>query len=121
MPHSTTPQKTTTIKGQKVDVASLEVVDYGRLMTKEPKELEKLLNASQMPGFFHLDLQNASGQGILTGLEEIYQMSEEYHGKPPEEKMKDLEVSTSPLRRWLAHYVAPDSRAFSLRFDGTRF
>lgn len=88
MPHSTVA-RSTVIDGHQVDVASLETIDFGRLATKEPAEVERLLNASQMPGFFYLDLRNEPTKEILAGLLEVYAVAEKHFDEPPEVKMKD--------------------------------
>lgn len=88
MPHSTVA-RTTTIDGHQVDVTSLETIDFGRLATKEPAEVEKLLNASQKPGFFYLDLQSEHTKQIITDLPNVYALAEKYFDQPPEVKMKD--------------------------------
>lgn len=88
MPHRTAA-RTTTIDGHQVDVASLETIDFGSLATKEPAEVEKLLNASQMPGFFYLDLQSEHTKQIITDLPDIYVLAEKYFDQPLEVKMKD--------------------------------
>ena len=88
MPHSTAIHNTATIGGSQVDVVSLETIDYGRLASKEPAEVEKLLHASQMPGFFHLDFQNEPTKEVLTGLRDVYAVAEKYFDEPPEGEMK---------------------------------
>lgn len=88
MPHSTVA-RTTTIDSHQVDVASLETIDFGRLATKEPAEVEKLFNASQMPGFFYLDLQSEHTKQIIADLPDVYALAEKYFDQPLEVKMKD--------------------------------
>ena len=88
MPHSTVA-RTTIIDGHQVDVASLETIDFGRLETREPAEVEKLLNASQMPGFFYLDLQSEHTRQIIADLPDVYALAEKYFDQPTEVKMKD--------------------------------
>lgn len=88
MPHRIAAH-TTTIDGHQFDVASLETINFGRLATKEPAEVEKLLNASQMPGFFYLDLQSEHTKQIITDLPDIYVLAGKYFDQPPEVKMKD--------------------------------
>ena len=89
MPHSTVAHNVT-IDGRQVDVASLETIDFGRLATKEPAEVEKLLNASKMPGFFYLDLQSEPGKQLVTDLPDVYALAEKYFDQPHEIKMKDF-------------------------------
>jgi isopenicillin N synthase-like dioxygenase len=88
MPHSTVAYNAT-IDGQRVDVASLETINFERLATKEPGEVEKLLHASQMPGFFYLDLQNEPTKEILADLRDVNAVAEEYFDEPSEAKSKD--------------------------------
>lgn len=89
MPHSTTVHKAT-INGQEFDVALLETIHYSSLSKKEPVEIEKLLNASRMPGFFHLDLKSEPTNEILAGLQDVYVVTEKYFDEPPEEQKNDF-------------------------------
>jgi hypothetical protein len=98
MPHSTVT-RTATIDGHQVDVASLETVDLGRLASKEPAEVEKLLNASQMPGFFYLDLRNEPTKEILASLRKVYAAAEEHFNELPKVNMKDHRAG--PDCRWV--------------------
>lgn len=110
MPHRTAPHTTTTIDGHQVDVASLETIDFGRLATKEPAEVEKLLNASQMPGFFYLDLQSEKDtKQIIEDLPEIYQLAEKYFDQPLEVKLKDH--GDGPYSGWVSHDPIKNSLA----------
>lgn len=89
MPHSTVARNIT-IDGHHIDVAALETIDFGRLAAKEPTEVEKLLNASQMPGFFYLDLHSGPAKQIVADLPNVYAISEKYFDQPLEMKMKDF-------------------------------
>ncbi len=88
MPHSTVEQDTM-IDGQPVHVASLETIDFGRLAVKESTEIEKLLHASEMPGFFYLDLRNEPAKEILADLREVYAVTETYFDEPSGAEVKD--------------------------------
>lgn len=77
----------------------LWTIDLGRLVTKEPDEVEKLLHASQMPGFFYLDLQNEPAKQLLADLPEFYAVSEKYFDEPHEVKMKDYRAEQE--RGWV--------------------
>jgi len=111
MPHSTISQNAT-IDGHQIDVIPLETIDYERLATKDPAEVEKLLGASQMPGFFHLDLQNESGKQILAGLQEVYGVTGKYYDAPPEGRAKEYK----PGERGGDFEVSPPQRQCS-QFD----
>lgn len=64
--------------GSQVAVIALDTIDYGRLANREPGEVEKLLQACQMPGFFLLDFQNEATGEVLAGLRDVYAVSEKY-------------------------------------------
>lgn len=102
MPHSTAA-RTATIDGHEIDVASLEIINYGRLAAKEPAEVEKLLKACQMPGFFYLDFQNGSAKELIADVPDIYAVSKQYFDQPQEVKMKDYrpEQDRSQDRGWV--------------------
>lgn len=88
MPHSTVPSSAT-IDGHEIDVASLETVHYGRLAAQEPAEIEKLLKACQVPGFFYLDFQDGPAKELLTDVPEVVVLAKKYFDQPQEVKMKD--------------------------------
>lgn len=73
-----------------VEVASLETIDYARLVKKDRNEVQRLLKAAQLPGFFYLDLQNEDERETLTNLGDVYKISEEYF--EPDEKQAAFEV-----------------------------
>lgn len=102
MPHSTAA-RTATVAGHQLDVASLETIDYGRLAAKEPAEVEKLLKACQMPGFFYLDFQGGPAKELIVDVPGIHAASKQYFDQPQEVKMKDYrpEQDRSQDRGWV--------------------
>lgn len=102
MPHSTAA-RTAIIDGHEIDVASLETINYGRLAAREPDEVEKLLKACQMPGFFYLDFQSGPAQELITAVPDIYAASKQYFDQPQEVKLKDYrpEQDRSQDRGWV--------------------
>jgi hypothetical protein len=88
MSQTTTIPQTAMVKGQQIDVVPLETVDYARLASREPTEVEKLFRASQMPGFFYLNLESDPTGHTLADLKGIYTLAERYFDQPHEEKMK---------------------------------
>lgn len=105
MPHSPASQ-TATIDGHEIDVASLETINYGRLSAQEPAEVEKLLRACQMPGFFYLDFQHGPAEELITDVREIYAVSKQYFDQPQEVKMKDHRAEQDPSqdRGWVLNF-----------------
>ncbi|KAF9482691.1 2OG-Fe-II oxygenase family oxidoreductase [Pholiota conissans] len=69
--------------------ASLETIDFSRLVDKDPAEQLKLLALSVKDGFFYLDLQGPRIKKILEDKENVMRMMEWYFALPLEEKMKD--------------------------------
>ena len=114
MPHSTAA-RTATIDGHEIDVASLETINYGRLAAKEPAEVEKLLKACQMPGFFYLDFQSGPAKELIADVPGIYAASKQYFDQPQEVKMKDYrpEQDRSQDRGWVSIPIPIRSIAFS--------
>lgn len=91
MPHNTS--STAIVNGAEIDIAPLEVVDFARLASKEPAEVEKLLKAAQSPGFFYLDLNGESNRKYLANVQTMYAMADKYFEQPHEAKMKDYRES----------------------------
>ena len=83
MPHSTLPSNTVNVNGNQIEIVPLETIDYGRLVSRDGGELEKLLAASQMPGFFYLDLRSEP-QGFVSDLEAVYGLSQKHFDEPVE-------------------------------------
>lgn len=71
-------------------IASLETVDFSRLLDKDPAEQHKLLELSTKDGFFYLDLQGPNIKKILQDKEAVMQMMEWYFALPETEKAKDI-------------------------------
>ena len=70
-------------------IASLETIDFGRLIDKDKAEQLKLLALCVKDGFFYLDLQSPSISRILSDKEKVVRMMEAYFALPLDEKMKD--------------------------------
>ena len=70
-------------------IASLETIDFGRLIDKDKAEQHKLFAICVKDGFFYLDLQSPSISKILSDKENVARMMEAYFALPLDEKMKD--------------------------------
>ena len=79
------------IDGSEVPVTELETLDYARIVKKDQQEINKLLKAASMPGFFHLDLRDEPTGEFLPSLQSIYRISEGYFKSG--EKQEMFEVS----------------------------
>lgn len=102
MPHSIAA-RAATIDGHEIEIASLETVNYGRLAAREPDEVEKLLKACQMPGFFYLDFQTGPAKELIAEISDIYSVSKQYFDQSQEVKLKDYrpEQDRSRDRGWV--------------------
>ncbi|KAJ3557215.1 hypothetical protein NM688_g1590 [Phlebia brevispora] len=72
------------------DIATLATIDLQGLVTRDPAEITKLLDACVTHGFFYLNLQTSdAGRQILEAEQNAYRFMEEYFSRPLETKMKD--------------------------------
>ncbi|THU92305.1 2OG-Fe-II oxygenase family oxidoreductase [Dendrothele bispora CBS 962.96] len=75
---------------EQVEIASLDTVDFGRLLIRDPAEIKKLLDVCMTHGFFYLDLQTCKeGLQIIDDEQSVYRFMEEYFAKSLEIKMLD--------------------------------
>lgn len=62
---SQTIPKTVHYEGKDVPVAELKTIDFEKLLSNEPDEVERLLKCCQDEGFFYLDLRGIDGRRTL--------------------------------------------------------
>ncbi|KAH8148298.1 uncharacterized protein LAJ45_07751 [Morchella importuna] len=89
MPHNTS--STASVNGAEINIAHLAVVDCARLASKEPGEIEKLVEAARSPGVFYLDC--GSNKKYLANVQTMCAMADKYFDQPHEVKMKDYRES----------------------------
>ncbi|OAP61212.1 hypothetical protein AYL99_03413 [Fonsecaea erecta] len=78
-------------------ISKFEVIDLVGLRLHESTEVEKLLKAARLSGFFYLDLQNdAAGSQIVSMLPDIYRISDQFFHQSSEEKMKFYRAGQNP-------------------------
>lgn len=70
-------------------IATLQTIDFSRLMDRDVTEQNKLLELSVKDGFFYLDLQGPRIGKILEDKAAVVRMMEWYFALPEGEKMKD--------------------------------
>ena len=79
--------------------AKIDTVDLARLANSDPAEVERLLNASQSPGFFYLNLQNHhSGERLLADLAGIYGIARRYFDQADDQKIKHYRSDQNPFQ-----------------------
>lgn len=72
--------------GKKVPVYPMETVDFSRLLSNEPAELEKTLRCCQKEGYFYLDLNNIDGRRFLEDQERTLELMHKFFAAPEEAK-----------------------------------
>lgn len=72
--------------GAKVPVYDMETIDFGRLLSQEPKELERLVKCCQTEGYFYLDLQGIDGRRMLEDEQQTLDVMHRFFGQPLEAK-----------------------------------
>lgn len=74
-------------QGKQAPVCALETVDFSRLLSQEPAEVEKLLRCCQTHGFFYLDLQGIDGRRMLDDEQQLLQVMRGFFNQPAETKL----------------------------------
>lgn len=83
---STEIPKTVDWAGKQVPVYTMETIDFSRLLSQEPAELERLVKCCQTEGFFYLDLQGIDGRRMLQDQQETLRVMENFFSAPIEVK-----------------------------------
>merc|ERR1712093_875033 len=78
--------KTVQWNGSEVPVYSMQTIDFSRLLSQEPEELEKLLKCCQDEGFFYIDLQGIDGRRFLDDQQETLKLMNKFFDSPLEVK-----------------------------------
>lgn len=70
--------------------ARLQTIDFGRLVDRNPAEVDKLVKACIMDGFFHLDLTTSElGRDMFKTQDDVLQIVKRYFNEPLEKKLTD--------------------------------
>lgn len=72
--------------GTQVPVYHMETIDFGRLLSQEPAEVEKLVRCCQDEGYFYLDLQGIDGRRMLEDEQETLALMNHFFAQPLEAK-----------------------------------
>jgi isopenicillin N synthase-like dioxygenase len=71
-------------------LANLAVLNYEKLVKKDPVEASRLLFACANIGFFYLDLSSATAENYRNLVSALNRASQDYFSRPLKEKMKDM-------------------------------
>lgn len=83
---STEVPKTVRWSGKDVPVYPMQTVDFSRLLSQEPEEIEKLLKCCQTEGFFYIDLQGIDGRRMLEDVQDTLGLMHRFFESPLEVK-----------------------------------
>ncbi|EKD19996.1 uncharacterized protein L3040_002326 [Drepanopeziza brunnea f. sp. 'multigermtubi'] len=72
--------------GKQVPVYPMQTVDFSRLLSQEPTEIEKLVKCCQTEGFFYIDLQGIDGRRMLEDQQETLKLMKRFFDSPLEVK-----------------------------------
>lgn len=64
----------------------MPVINYSLLLSQDPKEVQKVVNACLEEGYFQLDLDNIDGRGVLHDRAEVLKLMDRFFSQPLEAK-----------------------------------
>lgn len=80
------PPKTVEWMGKTVPVWSMQTINYGLLLSQDPAEVDKVVNACLEDGYFYLDLQGIDGRRMLADQQETLKLMKRFFDAPLEAK-----------------------------------
>ncbi|KAM3504144.1 hypothetical protein MY11210_008458 [Beauveria gryllotalpidicola] len=72
--------------GKKVPVWYMPTINYGLLLSQDPSEVDKVVNACKEEGYFYLDLQGIDGRRMLSDQQETLKLMKRFFDAPLEAK-----------------------------------
>ena len=72
--------------GKKVPVWPMQTIDYGLLLSHDPSEIDKVVDACIEEGYFYLDLQGIDGRRMLADQQETLKLMKRFFDSPIEAK-----------------------------------
>jgi isopenicillin N synthase-like dioxygenase len=80
------PPRTIQWQGKSVPVWSMQTIDYGLLLSQDPSEIDKVVNACLEEGYFYLDLKGIDGRRMLDDQQETLKLMKRFFDAPLEQK-----------------------------------
>jgi isopenicillin N synthase-like dioxygenase len=80
------PPQTVDWMGKKVPVWPVPTINYGLLLSQDPSEVDKVVNACLEEGYFYLDLQGIDGRRMLADQQETLKLMKRFFDAPLEAK-----------------------------------
>jgi isopenicillin N synthase-like dioxygenase len=78
--------RTIQYEGKDAPVLELETVNFDKLLSNEPDEVQKLLKCCQDEGFFYLDLRGIDGRRTLDDEQRLLTLMRRFFGSSFEDK-----------------------------------
>lgn len=72
--------------GKKVPVWPMQTINYGLLLSQNPGEVDKVVNACLEDGYFYLDLDGIDGRRMLADQQETLKLMKRFFDAPIEAK-----------------------------------
>lgn len=72
--------------GKKVPVWTMQTINYGLLLSQDPSEVDKVVNACLEEGYFYLDLAGIDGRRMLSDQQETLKLMKRFFDAPIEAK-----------------------------------
>ncbi|CAJ2509121.1 Uu.00g141470.m01.CDS01 [Anthostomella pinea] len=73
-------------EGKEVPVLDLKTIDFGKLLSNEPAEIQKLLRSCEEEGFFYVDLRGIDGRRTIDDEQRLLELMRCFFGSSLEEK-----------------------------------
>lgn len=80
------PPQTVDWMGKKVPVWPMQTINYGLLLSQDPSEVDRVVNACLEEGYFYLDLQGIDGRRMLSDQQETLKVMKRFFDAPIEQK-----------------------------------
>lgn len=80
------PPQTIEWMGKQVPVWSMQTINYGLLLSQDPSEVDKVVNACLEDGYFYLDLRGIDGRRMLADHQETLKLMKRFFDAPLEQK-----------------------------------
>lgn len=75
-----------TWNGEQVPVYDMDTIDFGKVISSEPAELQRLVKCCQEKGYFYLDLQGIDGKRVLEDQKSTLDVMYRFFDQPVEAK-----------------------------------
>lgn len=80
------PPQTVDWMGQPTPVWSMQTIDYGLLLSQDPGEVDRVVQACLEEGYFYLDLSGLDGRRTLADHAALLALMKRFFAAPIEEK-----------------------------------